>query len=145
MGIFNPRYKTAACIRVNQIPTDIIDAVEHDVIGYGWTREEYMAFQKQEFRKLSDQIKKTTVTRSIQSETKNGDIIKKDAPPKVGDILTHSKFGRGIVKEVIITKRSTEVYIKLDSGETKEFWWEFAAQFFKYKTPLLNDPKRRRP
>jgi hypothetical protein len=34
LGIYNPRLNVASCIEVSQIPDDVIDTVEKDVIGY---------------------------------------------------------------------------------------------------------------
>lgn len=34
LGIYNPRLNVASRIEVSQIPDDVIDTVEKDVIGY---------------------------------------------------------------------------------------------------------------
>ena len=49
LGIFNPRKNKVYRYPVKAIPDEIIKTVSHDVIGYGWSVEEYIALYKERY------------------------------------------------------------------------------------------------
>ena len=53
IGFYNPRKNKVHLCPVSRIPSEVIKLVEHDIMGYGWSDEDYENFRENEFRKIN--------------------------------------------------------------------------------------------
>lgn len=109
LGLFNPRKNRVYRYPVKAIPSDIIKTVSHDVIGYGWTKEEYKAFcQKELLPSVQLHIKKGEKVSSI----KTGSFEKEDR-------VLHQEYGKGRILSIKKAGNTILAEVKFDSGQKK--------------------------
>jgi hypothetical protein len=110
IGLFNPRKNKAYRYSVKAIPQKTISIVSHDVIGYGWKKEEYDAFFQNKLGLTSSHtlLKKENTTSS-----------QKNIPFKKGDRIFHKKFGKGIILSINSNGQYEVAEVKFDSSLEK--------------------------
>lgn len=114
LGIYNPRKNKVYLLNISDIPQNVIDKVSHNVIGYGLTSQEPNVFKKAELKELP--LKPSTPSKDIRTTIKSS----KETNIKVGDIVSHNKFGNGQVIKIVKFDKTTVVTVKLDNSEEKK-------------------------
>ncbi len=108
LGIFNPRKNIVYRYPVKDISKKTIEIVSHDVIGYGWTDEEYSTFKKKQGlapKQLSKKEKEVTPNKNV--------ILKK------GDLVFQKKYGVGIILSIESTERFEIAEVMFDSNQKR--------------------------
>lgn len=109
LGLFNPRKNKVYRYPVKAISSDIIETVSHDVIGYGWTEEEYKAFYQKELGASAQLLLK---------KGKSDSLLKNESFEK-GDMVFHQAFGRGRILSIKNAGKTEIAEVQFDSNQKK--------------------------
>ena len=122
LGFYNPRLNVVYRYPVTAIPKHTIETVSHDVLGYGWTDEDFNAYKKTLGLKplplLKKKEKKEETSKLILNQ-QEASPPKKNVTFKKGDQIFHKKFGKGIILSIESNEKREVAVVKFDSDQER--------------------------